>query len=129
VNAFGAECWSAAIRDRIARDVERITHWSVDCADWTQVSMLTGCVEATWFVDPPYANQGKQYKHGTKRIDYTGPLGLGAWCRSLNGQVIVTEGEDHGGWLPFAPYTAGVDTHQTGHKALDYVWTNEEVCS
>ena len=56
-------------------------------------------VEATWFIDPPYQTEGHQYALGNA-IDFAG---LGDWCRSRQGQVIVCEslGAD---WLEFTPH-------------------------
>ena len=55
--------------------------------------------EASWFVDPPYQNQGKHYHYGPENVDFAM---LGNWCRTRLGQVIVCENEG-ADWLPFTP--------------------------
>ena len=66
-----------------------------------------GNMEATWFVDPPYAlppvptrtssPRGAGYLFGADSLDYGV---LGSWCLERAGQVIVCEG-DGADWLPF----------------------------
>jgi hypothetical protein len=52
---------------------------------------------ATWFIDPPYQNGGKHYKHNN--IDYEL---LASWAKERHGQVIVCEHAD-ATWLDFKP--------------------------
>lgn len=84
---------------RVAEQVEAIRHWRVIEGDYAQVS---GLGKATWFVDPPYQKQRRQYDYGANGISFTH---LGAWCRSRQGQVIVCE-QDGADWLPFEPHRA-----------------------
>jgi hypothetical protein len=108
--------WTAAHRERVARQVPLIRHWRVIEGDYTRAPDIA----ATWFIDSPYAGRpGSHYVHGSSRIDYRA---LGRWCRNRGGQVMVCEaaGAD---WLPFAPFgvTHGVGAAQS-HEAL---WTRE----
>ena len=85
--------WGQTVRERVARDVDKIKHWQIIEGDYINTPKLA----ATWFIDPPYQSAGKHYKHNSKAIDYQQ---LSNWCRSLSGQVMVCEntGAD---WLPF----------------------------
>lgn len=85
--------WRDSFRRRTAKQVKNIRHWGVFQLDYQEIPD----VEATYFVDPPYQNMGRYYKH--KNVDYST---LAEWCRSRKGQVIVCEnaGAD---WLPFEP--------------------------
>lgn len=97
--------WGAAIRERVASQVEGIRHWEARLCDYRELP-VDG--HATWFVDPPYANAaGRVYRHSD--IEYSD---LGEWCRTLAGQVIVCEnlGAD---WLPF---TTGFDVRNSPGK-------------
>jgi len=90
-------CWNAAVRARIARQVQRIRHWRMIEGDYTAAPDI----EATWFVDPPYAGRpGSHYVHGSKTLDYHA---LGDWCQSRRGHVMVCEAAG-ANWLPFVPF-------------------------
>lgn len=90
--------WGPNIRQRIARQVDQIRDWKVYEGSYEVAPTMF----ATWFIDPPYqVGAGKRYRYGSAQIDYPA---LGAWCRSLPGQVIACEG--HGAdWLPFEQAT------------------------
>jgi len=89
--------WGEHVREKIASQVERISHWRVFEGDYRTVE--NGA--ATWFVDPPYQGRPGRYygTYGSAHLDYEA---LGRWCRSLEGQVVVCE-EEGAGWLPFEP--------------------------
>jgi hypothetical protein len=90
--------WGESIRERIAQQVEHIRHWRVVEASYADIPRPL----ATWFVDPPYIDKGVHYRRSSKGVDFAH---LGAWCRSLPGQVMVCE--QHGAdWLPFRPHRA-----------------------
>lgn len=89
--------WGETVRTRIAAQVEWIRHWEVIEGDYSAAPD----VEATWFIDPPYAEMGKHYRYGSKGLDYGT---LGAWCMERKGQVLVCESEG-AKWLPFEPFT------------------------
>jgi len=111
--------WGPVIRERIARQVERIRHWQVIEGDYAQAPNI----KATWFIDPPYSGSaGRYYKHNN--VDY---WWLGNWCRSRMGQVIVCENEG-ADWLPFEPFgvfKAGVN----GKGSREALWYRESVSS
>jgi hypothetical protein len=107
--------WGPEIRERIASQVDAIKHWCVLEGDY----LLAPDVEATWFVDPPYAVAGAYYKES--KVDYPA---LATWCRSRRGQVMVCENVG-ATWLPFRPYiviksTQGKHGKAKSHEAL---WT------
>lgn len=114
----GAPYWSQGIRERIARQLPRIRHWKVTTGDYRELPD----VEATWFIDPPYAQGGQYYRHGRSGIDYEK---LGAWTLARCGQVIACEA-DQAAWLPFRPL-ALMDSNEGGQKrqraVMEVVWT------
>lgn len=90
--------WSSLCRERLSAQLRLIRHWEVWHGSWEDVDVDGfGNLEATWFVDPPYQEAGKRYKHGNRGIDFGR---LGEWCQRRRGQAIVCEaaGAD---WLPF----------------------------
>lgn len=88
--------WGAAIRERIANQVEAIKHWSIIEGDYSEAPDIS----ATWFVDPPYEQAGKHYKFN--RIDYQA---LATWCRSRSGQIMVCE-QDGAQWMDFEAHAS-----------------------
>ena len=80
--------WGERVRQTIAAQVDRIRHWQVFNCSYENLPFFG---EATWFIDPPYQNQGKHYRHGPGDVDF--PM-LGDWCLTRLGQVIVCENED-----------------------------------
>jgi site-specific DNA-adenine methylase len=89
----GGPYWGASIRARIASQLEAIRHWRIEQGSYEDI----GNLEATWFIDPPYAKAGNRYRFGSRGIDYAK---LALWCYERNGQVIVCEA-DAADWLPF----------------------------
>lgn len=109
--------WSESKRDRIASQLELIRHWFLLEGSWE----MAPSVEATWFVDPPYAARcGRRYRH--RSVDYAQ---LAPWCRARRGQTIVCESAS-ANWLPFQPF-AEIKTMggkgRTG-TAREAIWTN-----
>jgi hypothetical protein len=86
--------WGAAIRERIASQVERIRHWRLIEGSYEQAPL----VMATWFVDPPYQRAGKHY-----RCSYVDYERLAYWCNLWPGQVMACENVG-AEWLPFQPW-------------------------
>jgi site-specific DNA-adenine methylase len=117
-----ASFWSEHRRVQVANVAAHIKHWvAVECsyADLADI-------DATWFVDPPYADAGRNYPCGSKDIDYKH---LAAWCRSRRGQVIVCENEG-ANWLPFRPFIqnkrgATFDDGVT-RRRTEVIWTNTD---
>lgn len=89
--------WGEHIRQRIANQVEHISHWTIFNKDWIRGVEPEKEAPATWFIDPPYEQAGKYYKMGSQQIDFRH---LGNICQRLPGQVIVCENEG-AQWLPF----------------------------
>lgn len=115
-----ASFWGPQVRERIAKQVGAIKHWTIIKADGEQAYEAAPDEEATWYVDPPYQRAGAHYR---KRIaDYAA---LGAWCRTRRGQVIVCE-EVGADWLPFEPFgTFKANESQHGGKVCEEaIWTN-----
>jgi len=108
--------WGISIRERIARQVERIRHWKIVHGDYTDAPDI----EATWFIDPPYQLLGKFYRHGAREIDFSG---LAEWCKNRHGDAIVCEvvGAD---WLPFVPFRNAAATKGKYRKGTsrEAVW-------
>lgn len=88
--------WGESIRSRIANQVELISHWHIVLDDYS----ATPNIRATWFIDPPYFDAGKNYKHGSKGIDYSC---LAKYCERQSGQIIVCENQG-ATWLPFTSF-------------------------
>jgi site-specific DNA-adenine methylase len=87
--------WSVHTRERIAKQIHRISHWTCRQTSFIDVPKIT----ATYFIDPPYQAQGTSYRFSSKMINYPD---LSNWVKSLPGQAIVCEslGAD---WMPFNP--------------------------
>ena len=110
--------WGERVRLTIARQLEHIRHWQVYNCSYEDLP-FSG--EATWFIDPPYQNQGKHYHHGADDIDFTD---LATWCASRSGQVIVCENEG-ADWLPFTRL-ADVKTTRASSRSVEVIWINEK---
>jgi hypothetical protein len=95
ITPMGADCWNARLKRKLLEAViPRVQHWQIVEGDYRDLRP----VQATWFIDPPYANEaGARYRHAS--LDYDE---LAGWVMSRPGQVIVCEnvGAD---WLPFEP--------------------------
>lgn len=110
--------WGPEIRERISEQVALISHWSCVEGDYTSAP----AIEATWFIDPPYYNAGKRYRHSSTSIDFTR---LAEWCRSRAGQVMVCENEG-ASWLPFQPFMT-IKSTEGKHgksKSREALWPN-----
>jgi hypothetical protein len=108
--AFGT--WGEKPRARLAAQVLLIKEWEFHDGDYSQAPDI----EATWFVDPPYASHPGHYPGEAPNF-----TALTDWCRARRGQVLVCE--THGAeWLPFKPVTtvAGASHRVT----TEVLWTN-----
>lgn len=85
--------WSPRAKERIASQLPALSGWRVVLGSYAEAPDI----EATWFVDPPYSDKGKFYRH-----TFSDFAGLGAWCRSRHGLVIACDGPG-AAWLPFQP--------------------------
>lgn len=105
--------WGDRVKTTIAWQVDRIRHWKIFNCSYENCPTNR---KATWFIDPPYQNQGNHYKYGSGAIDYTL---LGEWCKRRRGQVIVCESEG-ADWLRFRKL-ADVKTTRTS-RSFEVVW-------
>jgi 16S rRNA G966 N2-methylase RsmD len=114
-----ASFWGPEVRERIARQVDRIRHWSVLHGSYHDAPDIA----ATWFVDPPYQVAGKHYRKS--QIDYAN---LADWCLSRQGQTIVCEnvGAD---WLPFVPFLSAKanESANGGKVSHEAIWLSDGV--
>lgn len=87
--------WGEQIRERIASQVPHIRHWRVEDGPYWQADDL----RATWYIDPPYQKVERDYRCGSRAIDFAH---LAEWCQERRGQIIVCE-QEGADWLPFQP--------------------------
>ena len=116
---YETQFWGHRIRQRIAIQLPQIRHWQVIEGDYRE----SPDIKATHFVDPPYLVAGRHYRIAD--LDYRQ---LGAWCRSRQGQVMVTENEG-ATWLDFVPFRRVKGTcgaHRTG-ISKEVIWTTSDV--
>jgi len=110
--------WSRRVRERIAMTIPHLRHWRVMLGDYTDAPDIN----ATWFVDPPYAGRpGSRYPHGSRGIDYSA---LARWCQHRKGQTIVCE-HDGANWLPVRPFRA-LRSAAGRVERIEAVWTSDE---
>jgi len=111
--------WGPEIRDRIANQVSSIAHWRVIEGDYSTAPDI----EATWFIDPPYSEAGRLYRHSSKDLDFDA---LALWCRARSGQVLVCENEG-ANWLPFTPFRE-IQANQSSRgkgTSKESLWINQ----
>lgn len=111
--------WGEVVRARIAAQVRRIRHWKVHNRSYE----AAGSLEATWFIDPPYAGEpGAHYRY--RLTDYEA---LARWCQERPGQVIVCE-QEGADWLPFRPFgvLAATRGEDRDGESSEVMWTNRE---
>ena len=105
--------WGARAKERIARQLPALEGWTISEGSYADMTDA----EATWFIDPPYAEKGRYYRHSLELTEFGN---LAAWCRSRSGQIIVCE--QHGAdWLPFVHLG---DFKSTMGRTLEVFWTN-----
>jgi hypothetical protein len=103
--------WSQRARARIAQNLNGIRHWEIKLSSYQDAPDIN----ATWFIDPPYMNQGRHYHFHF--INY-GDLAL--WCKSRLGQITVCE-QSGAAWLPFKMF-ANIKSRKG--RSEEMVWTN-----
>lgn len=111
--------WGEAIRERIASQVSRISHWQLIEGSYE----LAPDREATWFIDPPYQLAGRDYKFGPDQIDFTQ---LAKWCQSRQGLVVACENVG-ASWLPFVPFETAKATPGKGRVGVskEAIWIQQ----
>ena len=105
----------------ILENLFKIKHWKFLPGSYVDYSALFKNIEATYFIDPPYFDQGKQYAGGNSALDYKQ---LAEWIHSLVGEVIVCEGSGHNNWLPFKELDFVVNNGGTNKskKSKEYIY-------
>jgi site-specific DNA-adenine methylase len=104
--------WGIGRRERISQQVTGIKHWEcILVGDYSEIPNQ----EATWFIDPPYQNQGKHYIHNCENINFTH---LAEWSKNRDGEVFVCE-QEGATWLPW--------THSKDVKANAKTLRSKEV--
>jgi hypothetical protein len=117
-NSSWCSVWNEAVRDRIASQVNNIKEWDAYCGDFRDAPDI----EATWFIDPPYLQQGRRC-YNNWQVDYND---LSGFCRDREGQLIVCEGTK-AGWMPFLPFANSRGTFgkfKTG-KSPEYAYIRD----
>ena len=110
-----ADSWNPATKRRIASQLRYIRHWTIEQKSYEDIENE----QCTWFIDPPYENEGKSYKESSKNIEYSD---LSVWCKERYGQVIVCE-SNKAKWLPFE--TLKIILNSGGGRTEEMVWLNE----
>jgi hypothetical protein len=109
--------WGHKPRTRIAEQVGKIRHWQAIEGEYHDAPD----VDATWMVDPPYKNKaGSHYPYQPASF-----AGLGEWCQTRRGLVMVCENEG-ADWLPFerlASIKSNDGKHGNG-KSAEVIWLN-----
>ena len=113
--------WGFGTKMTLASQVDLIKHWRVIHGDYSMVPNNT----ATWFIDPPYKEAGKDYRYGSSKIDYSR---LAEWCASRQGQVIVCENKG-ADWLPFSHFTdiKGTPGKNRSGVSSEVIWQQNRV--
>jgi len=97
----------------VANNLYKVKHWYITSASYEMI----GNVKSTWYIDPPYQYGGEWYHSSVsnKHIDYNG---LGEWCKTRNGQIIVCE-NSKSNWLDFKPL---VEMNGQLHKTTEVIY-------
>ena len=107
--------WSETVKLRLARQVERIRHWTIIEGSWERAPN----VRAHWHIDAPYNNSaGETYRH--RKVDHAT---LAKWCKRRRGFVQVCA-HDGAEWLPFEPFTI-MPTHRVRGYTAEAVFEIE----
>lgn len=110
--------WGEAVRRRIAGQLHRLDGWTLIEGDYSAAPD----VDAFWFIDPPYIDQGRHYRHGSDALDFAG---LARFAQSRRGQVVCCE-QAGAQWLPFRPFATVKATTRKGgegHTSEEVIWT------
>jgi len=97
VTSFGQKQWNESTRAKMAAYAHLLRKITFTQASYADIP--DRFKDALVFVDPPYRSKGIAYKHGAGALDFDH---LADWCRAFDcREMVVSEGEDHGEWLPF----------------------------
>jgi len=107
------------VRARIVAALPHIRRWRVIHGDYHDAPDI----DATWFVDPPYQENGTMagagYRCSASAIDFDD---LGDWCRDRRGFAIVCE-QSPADWLPFHPFAT--QANGVGHARQEVIWRSD----
>lgn len=111
-----------SVSARIKRTLPHIKNWRIIHGDYHDAPNLA----ATWFVDPPYQENGTMagagYRHPASAIDFDR---LGDWCRTRRGFTIVCE-QSPASWLPFHPFATQANGCGVGTVSRqEVVWLSD----
>ena len=111
-----------SVRSRIVGALPYIGAWEVIHGTYADAPD----VDATWFIDPPYQENGSMagagYRHAAASIDFGH---LGEWCRARPGFTIVCE-QSPATWLPFHPFASQANGAGTGTVARqEVIWRSD----
>jgi site-specific DNA-adenine methylase len=125
--------WTESTRTRIARELEFIRHWRIDCYDYLdriRIDQIRSIdtKQCTVFVDPPYQHN---YQYSAPRLDYPVLASACLAAADSGAAVIVCEAAGKNGeapdWLPFAPSHLSVTSRrkaEQSHHSKEYIWTS-----
>lgn len=122
-DGMAGNVWCEMTRARIAKQVDKIRHWKIHRASYTECPD----VEAHWHVDPPY--QFNEHGHGEYDCEPLDYAALGQWCQSRQGDITVHE-QEGATWLPFRTLKSDHITSRVApdgkmKRAHEVYWTNE----
>ena len=111
-----------SVSARIKRALPYVKRWTITHGSYTD----SPDIDATWFVDPPYQQNGTMagagYRCSAADIDFAD---LAKWCRSRRGQTIVCE-QSPASWLPFHPFATQANAAGIGTVARqEVVWLSD----
>lgn len=113
VSKFATEASMRSQKKNISSQLFKIRHWKIELGSYEDIPNQ----EATWFIDPPYQFGGEYYVKGNQGLNF---LGLGNWCKSRSGQIIVCE-NTKADWLPFVPMRK---LSGSIHSTTEAIWSN-----
>jgi hypothetical protein len=97
----------------ISKQLHKIKHWKIIQGSYEDIENQ----EATWFIDPPYEGNNKDYEHW--QIDYAH---LSKYCETRLGQVIACD-STKATWLPFYPLRINKGSN-SGNVIEEGIWSN-----
>lgn len=107
------------VRSRIVRALPYVKTWDIIHGDYHDAPDI----DATWFVDPPYQENGTMagagYRRSASAIDFDH---LADWCRDRIGFTIVCE-QSPAHWLPFHPLA--VQANAIGSARQEVIWRSD----
>lgn len=102
--------WTERKRKLLSNQIQYIRHWRVENKSFEVLDNR----EATWFIDPPYQQAGKRYRHNKIDFEY-----LKKWCTKCLGHVIVCE-QQGASWMDFKPLAESRNASNKTYKEL--IW-------